>query len=119
MRLVPLIVELPPRLFEFFTLRVTHRLDHIARLQKDLAHVRVNASEPSTELVVRTRVADEVVDSVEDDIERLAVGEAFEESADLGGGDFEVRVTVEGRVGVFAVLGDSLSVTNVFLEERQ
>lgn len=70
-------------------------------------------------LVVITSVADEVVNHVEDDIKRLTIGEALEESTDLGGVNFEVQVTVNGQAGVLAVVGNGLSVANIFLEEKK
>lgn len=70
-------------------------------------------------LVVITSVVDEVVNHVEDDIKRLTIGEALEESTDLGGVNFEVQVTVNGRAGVLAVVGNGLSMANIFLEEKK
>lgn len=56
--------ELPSRLLQLFN--------------KDLVHVCINGPEPHTELVVRTHGTNEVLDGIEDDIEKLAVHETFE-----------------------------------------
>lgn len=55
MHVVPLDVGLPPRLPQLLALRVAHRIDDKARLEKDLTHICVNAPEPSTELVATRR----------------------------------------------------------------
>lgn len=119
MRLVPLIVEFPSTVPEPPAVTVTHRLDHVPWFEENLSDVGINALEPHSELLVLSRVANEVVDGGDDDIERDVIREAFEEGADLDDGDFEVGVLLEGGMRVFAVCGDGLAMSDVLLDEAE
>lgn len=66
---------------------VALRLEHESSIEQDLARVRVKLLEPSPQLLVLLRVVGERVKSVEDGVDRLAVCEAFEKDAELGGGE--------------------------------
>lgn len=66
---------------------VALRLEHESSIEQDLARVRVKLLEPSPQLLVLLRVVGERVKSVEDGVDGLAVCEAFEKDAELGGGE--------------------------------
>ena len=60
-----------------------------------LAHVRVKALEPLSELFVLIRIVDQGVGSVEDDIHALPIGKALEESSEFGCSGFDTAVLRE------------------------
>lgn len=116
-RLVLIVKEPLPTLPQPIRLIVRRRLEDIPRLEKDTAHVGVDALEPIAELGVAACIVDEDVDSVEYDVHGRVVGEALEKGTELEGRELELVVLGDGvGVGAGEVLGGGAGVLDVFAE---
>lgn len=90
--LVLLVKEHATLLADLVSTLVALGLKDVARLEQDLAEILVHLAEPGAKLLVVLSIVVESTSRVEDGVHAATVGEALEESAELGGSSAESGV---------------------------
>ena len=116
MTLILLGEEVLSRLLELFTLVAGVIFKDESWLEEDSSNVVVELAEPVSELRVVLSISVDLVESTDDVVHRLAVGESLEKRSELNGSVRDSGVGLELLGGVGTLVGNVLGVAVVLLK---